>query len=226
LFELPFSDNSSGHFGSSGFYGVPGSVSIDSYDVYQNGARIAHGNPANGIPPVKVSAGPSTIRFALNAALVGAQYPLSPSSSTVWTWKSRAEPAATVPHSWYCGYRIMHNTFSLIRRCVIQPLLTLGYQVRGLSLTGDTAAGPQAIDVSAGHLQQAASSAVTGLTAAWSLNDGQSWRPASVTAAGSGQFRLGFSAPAGTDVTLRVSATDAAGGSVTETIVRAYGVSS
>jgi hypothetical protein len=226
LFEAPFSDNSFGHTGSSGFFGVPGSVMIDSYHVYQDGTRIAHGNPANGIPPVKVAAGPSTIRFALNAALVGGQYPLSAASSTVWTWKSRADPAATVPHSWYCGYRVVHGVFSLIHRCAIQPLLTLEYQVQGLSLTGHTAAGPQTIDVSAGHLQQAESAAVTGMTAAYSLNDGQSWQAASVTAAGSGQFQIGFSAPAGTDVTLRVSATDAAGGTITETIVRAYGVSS
>jgi hypothetical protein len=225
LFEAPFSDNSFGHTGG-GFFGVPGSVMIDSYDVYQNGTRIAHGNPANGIPAVRVSASPSTIRFALNAGLVGTQYPLSPSSSTVWTWKSQAEPAARVPDSWFCGFRVVQQKFSLIHRCAIQPLLTLDYQVQGLSLTGHTAAGPQAIDVSVGHLQQSNSSAVTGMTAAYSLNDGQSWQAASVTDAGSGQFQIGFSAPAGTDVTLRVSATDAARGSITETIVRAYGVSS
>jgi hypothetical protein len=225
LFEAPFSDNSFSHTGG-GFFGVPGSVMIDSYDVYQNGTRIAHGNPANGIPAIRVSASPSTIRFALNAALVGAQYPLSPSSRTVWTWNSRAEPTATVPDSWYCGFRVVHGAFSLIHRCAIQPLLTLDYQVQGLSLTGRTAPGPQAIDVSVGHLQQTESSAISGMTAAYSLNDGQSWQAASVTAAGSGQFQIGFSAPAGTDVTLRVSATDAAGGTITETVVRAYGVSS
>jgi hypothetical protein len=225
LFEAPFSDNSSGHTGG-GFVGVPGSVMIDSYDVYQDGARIAHGNPANGIPAIPVSASPSTIRFALNAALVGAKYPLSSSSSTVWTWKSLAEPAAKVPDSWYCGFRVVHGAVSLIHRCAIQPLLTLDYQVQGLSLTGHTPPGPQAIDVSVGHLQQAKSSAITGMTAAYSLNDGQSWQEASVTAAASGQFQIGFSAPAGTDVTLRVGATDAAGGTITETIVRAYGVSS
>jgi hypothetical protein len=120
----------------------------------------------------------------------------------------------------------VHGAVSLIHRCAIQPLLTLDYQVQGLSLTGHTPPGPQAIDVSVGHLQQAKSSAITGMTAAYSLNDGQSWQEASVTAAASGQFQIGFSAPAGTDVTLRVGATDAAGGTITETIVRAYGVSS
>jgi hypothetical protein len=224
LAEVPFSDNYLGHLGG-GYYGAfyP-SVMVDSYAVYQNGKKIAHGNPAAaGIPPIKVSATPSTIRFALNAATWGPKYPLSPATSTSWTRKTRRDPAATVPASWYCGYTA---SFVLIHRCAIQPLLTLNYQVQGMSITGHTAPGPQTVDVSVGHLQQSASSAITGLTAAYSLNDGQSFKPATVTAAGHGQFAIGFSAPAGTDVTLRVSATDAAGGSITETIVRAYGVSS
>jgi hypothetical protein len=225
LYETPFSDNYLGHIGV-GFYGPFSGVMADSYDVYQNGKRIAHGNPADGIEPVKVSSKPSAIRFVLNAGTWGSQYPLSPASSTVWTWTTRADPAARVPHSWYCEYNLVNGNVELGHRCAIQPLLTLDYQVQGLSLTGHTAPGPQAVDVSVSHVQLAAASAITGLSAAYSLNDGQSFQPATVTAAGGGQFSVGFSAPAGTDVTLRVSATDAAGGSVTETIVRAYGVSS
>jgi hypothetical protein len=224
LDEVPFSDNYPGHTG--GGYGAPGTAMADSYAVYQNGKKIAHGNPAAGIAPIEVSAKPATIRFELNAATWGAQYPLSPASSTIWTWKTRAEPHATVPAGWDCGYKVGHGNLVPIRRCAIQPLLTLNYQVHGMSLTGHTAPGPQTIDVSAGHLQQSAASKITGLTAAYSLNDGQSFQPATVTATSTGSFRIGFSAPAGTDVTLRVSATDAAGGSITETIVRGYGVSS
>jgi hypothetical protein len=65
----------------------------------------------------------------------------------------------------------------LIHRCAIQPLLTLNYQVQGMSLTGHTPPGHQAIEVSVGHLQQSASSAITGMTAAYSLNDGQNFQP-------------------------------------------------
>jgi hypothetical protein len=36
---------------------------------------------------------------------------------------------------------------------------------------------------------------------------------------------MAFTAPGGVDVTLRIHATDAAGGAITETILRAYGVS-
>jgi hypothetical protein len=220
LSETPFSDNYPGHFGA-GYFGAAGSTSIDSYAVYQNGIKIAHGDPGLGIAPIRVSQQPSVIRFLLDAATWGADYPLSPSSQTVWTWKTFAQPHAQVPASWYCGFTA---GFKLLRQCAVQPLLTLSYQVRGLSLTGLTAPGPQQIDVSAGHLQLAAQAAITGASAAYSLNDGQSWRPATVTMTAAGQFRIGFDAPAGVDVTLRVTATDAGGGSITETIVRAYGV--
>jgi hypothetical protein len=57
-----------------------------------------------------------------------------------------------------------------------------------------------------------------------SFDDGHTYQAASVTPQGGGRFRIGFTSPAGAEVTLRVSATDAAGGSVTETIQRSYGV--
>jgi hypothetical protein len=223
LYQAPFSDNTFGHVGG-GYFGAPNSTMIDSYAVYQNGKVIARGNPAQGIQPIKLSAKPAAISFALDAATWGAAYPLSPRTRTVWTWKTAARPAATVPDSWYCGFSRTGNAYKLLRRCAIQPLLTLSYQVQGLSLTGSAVAGPQQIDVGVGHVELAAASAITGASAAYSLNDGQSWQPATVAATGAGQFRIGFNAPAGVDVTLRVSATDAAGGSITETIVRAYGV--
>ncbi len=220
LSETPFSDNYPGHLGA-GYFGVPGSISVDSYAVYQNGKRIAKGNPALGVPGIRVSPRPSAIRFVLDAATWGADYPLSPSSQTVWTWPTAAEPHAEVPASWYCGFTA---SFNLQRQCAVQPLLTLSYQVQGLSLIGLTAPGPQEIDVSVGHVQLAAQSAITGASAQYSLNDGQSWQAASVSSTGAGQFQIGFDAPAGVDVTLRFTAKDAAGGSITETVVRAYGV--
>jgi hypothetical protein len=55
-----------------------------------------------------------------------------------------------------------------------------------------------------------------------SFDGGKTWRPATVTALGGGRFRAAFTAPAGAFVTMRVTAADAAGGSVTETIFRAY----
>ena len=104
--------------------------------------------------------------------------------------------------------------------------MTLSYHVRGLPLDGRAPAGAQQVELTAGHIQLARSAGVTGATAQVSYNDGHTFRPATVTPSRGGRFLVSFTAPAGVDVMLRVSATDAAGGSITETIVRAYGVAS
>jgi hypothetical protein len=214
LFPLPFSDNE-GHAGT-GFQSIPGEKISGSYAIYQDGVRIGHGNPANSILPVTLSNKPSVIRFELSAARPGASVVLSPASQTVWTWRSAPRPRATLPPSWIC---VTGN-----RRCVAQPMMTLDYHVHGLSLHGTTTPGPQVIGLTVGHLQLSGHAPVTGATALVSYDGGRTWRPADVTPAGGGNFAISFTAPAGANVTLRTSATDAAGGSITETIQDAYQV--
>jgi hypothetical protein len=220
LYTTPFSDNQPGHLGA-GFSAGPGVTVTGSYEIDQNGVRIARGNPANGIPEVQLSPKPSLISFKLDAARSGRVFPLSPASSTAWTWRSARQRGVVLPPAWLCGYTPQGV---LISRCVVQPMMTLGYRVGGLALNGSVRPGPQQIALSVGHLQLARAAAITGAKAQVSYNDGQSWQPVSVASSGGGNFRIAFTAPGGVDVTLRVSATDAAGGSITETILRAYSV--
>jgi hypothetical protein len=221
----PFSDNYFGHTGD-GLVASPGVTVTGSYSIYQNGVRIGSGNPEYGIAPVSLSSKPAAIKFVLTTGRLGKSYPDSPSSRTVWTWPSAARPAATLPVGWFCGYVIVGNLAEPDRHCSMQPLLTLGYQVHGLALNGTAPPGQQVIGLSVGHIQAAKTSAISGASAQVSYNDGQTWQPATVTSSGGGNFRISFTAPRGVDPTLRVSATDAAGGSITETIIRAYGVAS
>jgi hypothetical protein len=222
LDTTPFSDNVPGHFGF-GYYAGPGASVSGRYEIEQNGRRIAAGNAVNGVPNVRLSPKPSVIKFTLTATRTG-DFPLSTASQTVWTWRSRRQPGARVPADWYCGYVYSGDQIRLIRQCAVQPMMTLGYQVHGLALDGTAAAGAQVITVSAGHLQLARPSAITGASAQVSWNDGQSWQDVPVTLHGNGTFTIAFTAPGGVDVTLRVTADDAAGGSIRETILRAYGV--
>jgi len=225
LYPIPFSDNQLGHTGA-GLSPGPGVRLTGSYAIYQNGVRIAQGNPANGIPPVNVTRKLATIRFALSAGRWGTSFPESPASQTVWTWRSARQLAATVPPGWFCIYVYVGNQFKPTRRCSVQALLTLDYDVRALALNGTAPAGPQVIDLNVGHQQLAKAAPITGASAQVSYNDGQTWQPATTTSSGGGNFRITFTAPAGVDPTLRVSAMDAAGSSITETIIRAYGVAS
>jgi predicted RNA methylase len=101
-------------------------------------------------------------------------------------------------------------------------MLTLNYQVAGMSITGATAPGRQVIDLTAGHIQLARAAVITGARMQVSFDDGTTWHAARVAAAGHGHFRVTFTAPARAFVTLRTSATDQAGGSIAETITRGY----
>jgi hypothetical protein len=222
LNPVAFSDNQPGHTGQGFFADGPHVALTGSYALYQNGKEIAHGNPANPdsdfLPPIQLSPRPAALRFEYSAGRWGKVYPHSPASQTTWTWRSVAQPHAQVPATWSCAFA------SSGRRCAAQPLMTLTYQVHGMALDGQTAPGRQVIGLRVGYFQPATGVPATSAGAWVSWDEGQLWRRAAVTAAGAGRFRISFRAPAGVDVTLRVSADGAAGNSITETVLRAYGV--
>jgi hypothetical protein len=203
LDTTPFSDNQLGHLGS-GFFDGPRTKTTGHYVLDENGHQLAAGPGASGPPPVDLSSRPSVVRFVLTASRAGPAYRLSPASRTVWTWRSRRDPSATVPRAWLC-LRQSSGGLDLTRRCAVQSMMTL-----------------QVIGITAGHLQLARAVAVSGAQVSVSFDGGQHWQAAAVSALGAGHFSAAFSAPAGTFVTLRVTAKDAAGGSIAETIQRAY----
>jgi hypothetical protein len=224
LISFPFSDNYPGHQGNGIFsFSNRKAQQSGSYAIYQNGVRIAHGNPLNGIRTVQLSSQPSTIKFVLSESRLKAAFPLSTSAKTVWTWRSAQHPGATVPATWICPFA---RRLSMLRQCAVQPMMTLDYHVQGLQDDERTSAGPQVIELDVGHIQLAAAAQITGAKAQVSFNGGKTFKPAGVSSLGSGRFQINFTAPAGANVTLRVSAADAAGGSIKETILRAYGVAS
>ena len=211
----PFSDSQPGHTGA-GF-------SAASYQLDQNGRRIVAGTASGASADVAVRAalrpGPAVMRLALTAARTGNSYPLSPRTVTVWTWRSAARPGASLPRGWTCR---TSPAGAGSRHCDVQPMLTLGYTVGGLALDGSARPGPQTLTITAGHLQLAHAAPITGVRAWISLDHGRTWRAAPTSRRGRGRFTARFTAPAGSLVTLRVRAADAAGGSITETIYRSY----
>jgi hypothetical protein len=218
LAMIPFSDNVPGHLSQGPSSGTSQTA---TYQVDQDGATISQGSASDGIPPVALSPKPSVLRFTLDATRTSAAGELSASTQTVWTWRSAPDPGATLPPSWYCS---VFPSGQLLRGCAVQALMTLDYQVHGLSLQETVPAGPQVIGLHVGHLQLAGNARITGATAQVSCNDGKTWHDAAVQATGAGNFTISFSEPAGCLVTTRVSASDSAGGSVTETITGAYAV--
>lgn len=219
LYVTPFSDNVPGHEWLGPDNG--GSVS-GTYDVDQNGTLLSSGGADGLIPFATLSPDPSTVSFTLKQALSDPTARLSTATTTTWTWKSAPDPTATVPGPiWACSTPDDQNN---TQQCAVQPMMTLGYQVRGLSLTGAAPAGAQHISLHAGHIQLAKAASITGATAQVSCDDGKTWAKAAVTSAGGGNFTVSFTEKSGCLVTTKVTATDSAGGSVTETITRAYQV--
>jgi hypothetical protein len=218
----PFSDNQPGDTGDG--FDVPFPATVNqvggSYAVYQNGVRVAGGGAPVGDITLAVSAAlsprPALVRFVLTASRASSQYRLSATSSDVWTWHSRLQPRATVPAPWLCTYA------GPDRHCAVQPMITLDYLVARLGLDGAACPGRQAITITAGHIQLAPSTPITRLRAQVSLNGGRTWRQAQVQPAGPDRFGATFTAPPATLVSLRVTATDTAGNSLTETILNAY----
>jgi hypothetical protein len=150
-------------------------------------------------------------------------YRQSTASHTEWTWRSQHVEGVTLPPALYCA----RGEDGPDRACGVEPLLTLGYAVGGLRPDGSTASGPQSLDLTVGHLQQSTASPVTAATVQYST-DGTTWSDAPVTARGDGVFHADFSATTeafrGTDVSLRVTASDATGATIAETITAAYHV--
>jgi hypothetical protein len=230
LETTPFSDNEPGHLGT-GFAALPGATIAGSYQVDQDGKKIAGGNAVSlasdgpFFAQLKLSTKPSVITFKLDASRTGKAFRLSTASRTVWTWRSAHVPAgARLPPGWACS--IDQATGTPTFHCAVQPMMTLRYSVAGLALDGSAPPGRQVLDVSVGHLQLAKAIRIAGARVRVSFNDGKSWRDASVTRRGAGTFRAEFTAPAGAYVTLRTSARDAAGGSITETIRHGYQIAS
>lgn len=104
----------------------------------------------------------------------------------------------------------------------MQPLLTLGYQVARLAPDGTAPPGRQMLSIQAGHLQLAAQPRITRISVAVSFNSGRTWQAATTTRTSAKTFRAVFTASQRAAVTLRVTAADAAGGSLTETIDDGY----
>jgi hypothetical protein len=222
----PFDDNQPGHSGD-GTNGISGATTSGTYQIDQNGTRIAGGSVPIGpsgsaafTTQATLTPAASTIRFELHMEQTGSTFPLSTASTTVWTWRSSHEAGDKLPQGWYC------DDATSSRDCRVEPMMTLLYDVHGMALNGTTAAGRQVMDVTVGHIPVAGPSAITGATVQFSVDDGATWHNAQVTRQGPGVYRAVYSAPAGAYVTLRTTATDAAGGSIAETIIRGYQIAS
>jgi hypothetical protein len=214
----PFGDNQAGHE----IGGLLGSGVTGTYRIEQDGTRIAGGNAVTQTSPygefyttATLAPKPATIRFSLDLTRASKLSPLSTATRTAWTFRTAPPGSAVLPAGWSCA------PLTRSRDCAAQPMMTLTYRVAELALDGTAPAGRQVLHVLAGHLQAVRAAPVTRASVSVSFDGGKTWHPARVSGHG-GSYAAVFTAPPGALVTLRTSAADAAGGTVTETIASAY----
>jgi hypothetical protein len=204
------------------FVPVEGVRLAGSYQVDQDGKKVAGGNAVTQssqtgqfYAQVPLAGRPATLRFTLDVSRTSRFFPLSTATKTAWTWHTAPARPETLPAGWTCA------PFTRTRDCAVQPMMTLRYRVARLALDGAAPPGRQVLHVRAGHLQAVRAAPVTGASVSASFDGGKTWHRARVTGQGGGYAAV-FTAPPGALVTLRTSAADAAGGTVTETITSAY----
>lgn len=228
----PFSDNTPGHAGSglTQFNRIKGS---GHFAIYANGIKLVSGPVRKSLPFADVyasaplSAKPSRIKFTLATTRHESGSNLSGTSQDAWTWPSQGEPHAIMPTPWYCGDTFTHGRVVFDHHCAVQDMMTLDYQLAREGLDGSTPAGPQALGLAINHLPTATPYPVTRAKVQVSFDHGTDWQPATLARicharVCTNQYRATYTAPAGAQVSLRVTARDTHGATVTETILGAY----
>ncbi len=213
LLVNPFGDNQFGHTGGAEF-------SAKS-SLTENGKRLRlEGFP--GFQNVKLNGPPGKVVYSVTATLPDPLDHLSARTITTWGFRTSRNSSATIPRDWTCA----NANFNLTQKCSIPSMLSLNYSVAsGPGLNGVAPAGPQTVNLAVGHFQPSAKqAAIAKVTAQVSYDGGKSWQAANVLRLAAGDYKLTFTPPAGVNVTTRVTATDASGASVTETIINAYSV--
>ncbi|HEY3507369.1 MAG TPA: hypothetical protein VGN37_31815 [Actinocatenispora sp.] len=175
--------------------------------VSADGTQVADVADTDAVA-VPVSADAHTYRIEQTVRRGALGFPTATTVNSVYTVPSSATSGAALPDGWYCP--------DATGAATVLPLLTVT-----APLPATVPVGTTEFTVTVGHVAAAAPSAVTGLTAATSL-DGTTYVPARVTGLGAGRYRVALDVPsAGHRVSLRLTATDAAGSALTRTVTDA-----
>lgn len=193
--------------------------------LYRDGTVIADLPTGNdGADLSDIPAEPSTYR-----AVYDLDYSQAPgfSQSTVghtdltFPYTPKGDPGSALPAADTCPGQTASTP------CRILPVLNLGYDLASdENNTSDLAV--QRMNLRVGHLSYdgaGSHAAITSAAVAVSFDGGSTWLPANVSGGRDGCYQVTWPNPAstgGTSPTLKVTATDAIGGSITQTITNAY----
>jgi len=211
----PVTDSDPAH---NGYVSAPEHGHVAHFRLYRNGKLIDNEyDSAGGAFPVPKAA--STYRVIDNVQRGASGFVGSTSSTIDVTFRSAAGAGTTPPPGWTC---LSHGA------CTVLPMLQAHIPLP-TDLTGHLPVGASVTAVHIDHAPGAATSTIRTAGLQLSFDGGKTWRSAPLITLGHGQFRAVLVNPrtqAGHWASLRVTATDAAGGKLVETVANAYSVSS
>ncbi|MGY6653598.1 hypothetical protein ACXIZN_15630 [Amycolatopsis sp. TRM77291] len=158
-------------------------------------------------------------RAVIDVTRDGPWFRHSTASHTEWTFTSGHSDTQTVPDNWICSDNTPTN-------CTALPLITAAAKL-DTGLDGTLPVGLAQAGVTFGHAPNSPKSPITKAAAEVSFDGGKSWRKTVMIPIGQDRYTAYWINPwsaQGQDVSLRLSATDAAGNSITQSITSAYSV--
>lgn len=200
---------------------------VPDYTVSVNGTPVdgVGGPGSTGAELTGLSAtAPSTVREVMDTdstELPGNSQSLTTHTDLTFTYVPGVSADDTLPSDVSCDW-----TGQVVAPCQILPVLNLGYQL-ATDFQNTSPPGPQVLDLTVNHLSYdglGSRAPITSATVSVSFDGGATWQPATVTGANSGYVATwqNPAGAAGTSPDLQVTATDAAGGSITQTVTAAY----
>jgi hypothetical protein len=190
----------------------------DNFTLYRNGAVVFSG-AGDGVEADGVNTAPATYRAVYSRDASGATG-LSQSADVLTDLTVNSATSVALPSEDSCYGQ------SATAPCRLLPALFLDYHLdTDLTNTGSQPIELLQLGVSHVAFDSAEShAAITSASVSVSFDGGKTWQPATMIGSG-GQYVAAWDNPAsakGTSPELKVSATDAVGGKITQTIVDAY----
>ncbi|WP_316529453.1 hypothetical protein [Kitasatospora brasiliensis] len=222
--QLHFSFNLAGSDSDPAHAFIPGQSWSTHMTLSRDGTELGSSALDDGGITVKVPAGAATYRVVADTSRSPELAPLSTVTHTDLTFRTAAKPTRgnTLPDGESC----LDDT--VIAGCQILPVLNLTYDLP-TDPHGRGTADTQSMNLTVDHLGydgRGSNAPAKTARVEVSFDGGATWTQAQVTSTSQNHFRATWanSGAKGSTPWLRVTATDAIGGSITQTVTNAYAI--